>query len=134
MAGRAAELRRTLVRLVLLLGASAHGQQDAPPPPRLDDGRPNGARLADVPAERAAGLEEIIVHDENPWRLPDLGSTWRARRDAERKTGRVEVAFLPLYDPQGAVTGADLFLGNTEARRVGYIELFRIRFGRRSRD
>jgi hypothetical protein len=39
-----------------------------------------------------------------------------------------------LYDPENPVTHNDMFLLNREMKRLGYIELFRVRFGRRSRD
>jgi hypothetical protein len=63
-----------------------------------------------------------------------LGSSLRAQREAERDEARISVDFLPLYDPEAARAGLDdpLFR-NREMERVGFIELFRIRFGKRSK-
>lgn len=78
-------------------------------------------------------LDEVLVVG-TPMRLPDLGSTLRAQREAEEDQGRIAVTFLPLYDPEAERGGIDdpLFR-NREMERVGFIELFRIRFGHRSR-
>jgi hypothetical protein len=65
--------------------------------------------------------------------LPDLGSEWRARQEDERATGRIEVSLLPIYDPEGLQPDFDPLRINREAQQVGFLELFRVRFGRRSR-
>jgi hypothetical protein len=94
---------------------------------------PNAARLAPLPEERlpASGVEEIIVLGGN-WRLPDLGSRWRARQEAAEEAGVRRVTVLPLYDPERPTTFNNTFLLNREVERIGYIDLFRLRFGRRS--
>jgi hypothetical protein len=125
---------------------------DAPRPPRLDDvpsarrldteprrsrvgdDEPNAARLAPVPDARRDAVEEIVVIGENEWRLPDLGSGWRLEQEEQEEQSRISASFLPLYDPERETTLPSLMALDREARRVGYIELFRIRFGRRSRD
>jgi hypothetical protein len=95
---------------------------------------PNAARLAPLPEERKDGTEEIIVIGQG-WRLPDLGSEWRARQEEAESEGRFVATALPLYDPAQPPLHSDAFTsGNTEERRHGYIELFRLRFGRRSSD
>jgi hypothetical protein len=94
---------------------------------------PNAARLAPLPEERGEAPEEIIVIGQG-WRLPDLGSEWRARqKEAEKNVGRFSVTALPLYDPAEPPLHAEVF-SSPEQRRHGYIELFRLRFGRRSRS
>jgi hypothetical protein len=105
----------------------------APEPSRTASRPPNAARLAPLPEERRFDddIEEIIVRGQG-WRLPDLGSEWRARqREAERE-GRFTA--LPLYDPSRPPTRADSLFSSPEQRRHGYIELFKLRFGRRTRD
>ena len=93
---------------------------------------PNAARLAPLPGERGDAPEEIVVIGQG-WRLPDLGSDWRARqKEAERKA-RISATLLPLYDPSKPPLHSDVFAA-PEQRRHGYIELFRLRFGRRATD
>ena len=122
--------RRSLVVPLCLFCAAVIGQEDLSLPPRLD-GAPFEARLAPAAAEREDSLEEIIVVSENEWRLPDLGSTWRLRQAAEQQLSRFETRFLPLYDAENPGPTLDLFPANREISRIGFIELFRVRFGRR---
>ena len=100
----------------------------------LPEGRrpPNAARLAPLPNERNGEPEEIIVIGQG-WRLPDLGSEWRARQKEAQSEGRFSATALPLYDPAEPPLHSEAF-ASREERRHGYIELFRLRFGRRSRD
>jgi hypothetical protein len=107
-------------------------REDLTLPPRLEE--PGHARLAEGRDGARDGLEEIIVVRESEWRLPDLGSSWRANQEAERPPQRIQVAILPLYDPEREAVNFDPLRINLEAQRVGFIELFRIRFGRRSAD
>ena len=76
-------------------------------------------------------MEEVLVVRENPWRLPDLGSDWRATREDIPKTGRITARFLPLYDPEAEQPIRNLFPVNRELERTGFIEVFRVRFGGR---
>ena len=94
---------------------------------------PNAARLAPLPEDRDDGTEEIIVIGQG-WRLPDLGSDWRARQKEIANEGRFSATALPLYDPAEPPLHSDAFTTSAEERRHGYIELFRLRFGRRSSD
>ncbi|HEY3516523.1 MAG TPA: hypothetical protein VGL98_05700 [Gammaproteobacteria bacterium] len=93
---------------------------------------PNAARLAPLPLERQDGTEEIIVIGQG-WRLPDLGSEWRARQQEAERSGRFTATLLPLFDPERPPQRTDFFTTG-EQRRHGSIELFRLRFGRRSAD
>jgi hypothetical protein len=93
---------------------------------------PNAARLAPLPEERNDAPDEIIVIGQG-WRLPDLGSEWRARQKETANEGRFSATALPLYDPAEPPLHSDVF-SSQEQRRHGYIELFRLRFGRRSSD
>ena len=103
--------------------------------PAVDAARrpPNAARLAPLPEDRDDGTEEIIVIGQG-WRLPDLGSEWRARQKETAKEGRFSATVLPLYDPVEPPLHSDAFTTSAEERRHGYIEVFRLRFGRRSSD
>jgi hypothetical protein len=112
-------------------------EADAVPSPSVPDTSvrpPNAARLAPLPEERRppSGVEEIIVLGGN-WRLPDLGSRWRARQDAADEAGVPHVTLLPLYDPEHPTTFNNTFLLNREMERIGYIDLFRVHFGKRAK-
>jgi hypothetical protein len=120
---------------------------DVPLPPRIDAPAarpaagpstsiraPDRARLAPLPEERRATTDEIIVIGGSQWRLPDLGSAWRAEQDEARSGARIQATLLPLYEAENPPTRNDTFLLNREVQRIGYIELFRIRFGRGSRQ
>lgn len=108
----------------------AAGADTPGPPRRLAPGeRPGAARLAE-PVDRGSGpIEEVVVVGDQRLRLPDLGSTWREQQEA-RRDPRIEARFFEIYDPNDPTSRADAFPVNSEMRRVGYIELFRIRFGR----
>lgn len=106
--------------------------QDLTLPPRLDDA-PGEARLAAQPEDRRDALEEVVVVAESEWRLPDLGSAWRARQEDVKSNERIEVKFLPLYDPEQDRPTYDPFFTSRELQQVGFVELFRLRFGDRSR-
>ncbi len=89
---------------------------------------PTAARLAPLPEDRDDGPEEIIVVGRG-WRLPDLGSEWRARQDEQARSDRLNATLLPLYNPDKPPPHDTTFL-SPEQRRHGNIELFRVRFGR----
>ena len=120
-----------LAALCGTLTAGFAQEEDLTLPPRLDDS-PGSARLAAPARPRDERLEEVIVVSESEWRLPDLGSTWRANEAAEPATGRIDAAFLPLYDPERETANFDPFGINRELSRVGFVELFRVQFGGRS--
>jgi hypothetical protein len=153
---RASRSSLELLLAFALSGAStvALGQQDLTLPPRLGDAPPaaaaqrdehadanpaaadaaetgpGGAELAAQPKARADSLEEVVVVGQG-WRLPalpDLGSSWR-QTHAPNKEGRIHVGFTPLYDPSASPTASDVFLTNREIRRVGFLQLFQVRFG-----
>lgn len=119
---------------LLAWGSGAAQEEDLTLPPRLD-GTPFEARLAEPRAGSEESLEEVVVVGENEWRLPDLGSAWRLRQEDIEVDTRIEARFLPLYDPEvEPEQRVDLLRMSSELHRVGFIELFQIRFGGRSRD
>jgi len=102
------------------------------PPPILGSLRPpNAATLAPLPEERADKPDEIIVIGQG-WRLPDLGSDWRKKQEEAEDNGRFHVTLMPLYDPNRPPQRSEPLLAPAEWQRHGYIELFRMRFGKRA--
>lgn len=118
----------------LLAGAAGAQDEDLKLPPRID-GTPLEPRFEPPPEERRQAIDEIVVVGENPWRLPDLGSSWRLREAEKVEPARIEASFFPLYDPENPVSfyAADDSTITPEIRRVGFIELFRVRFGSRDK-
>ena len=125
--------------------------EEAPMPPRIDDvtpneralannppaaDNPNRARLAALPEDRAEAVDEIVVTGEDPWRhLPDLGSAWRAKEEAELARRSYVFAIFPRDDngtPAEPML-ADPFLVNRDGLPSGEINIVRFRFGRRDR-
>ena len=96
---------------------------------------PNAAMLA-PPVEgrgNTTQIDEIVVIGTSS-HLPDLGSRWRARQQAaeEDATGNAHLTVLPLYDPEHPTT-FDSLLAPPEMQRTGYIDLFHVRFGHRTK-
>ena len=96
---------------------------------------PNAAILAPRVEGRGTTttIEEIVVIGTSS-HLPDLGSRWRARQKAaeEDAKGNAHLTVLPLYDPENPTT-FDSQLAPPEMQRMGYIDLFRVRFGHRAK-
>jgi hypothetical protein len=132
VAGSVSALTKRLPWLSTVLGlipvGAAAQESDLTLPPRIDD-VPRSTALSAPPAGRSDPLDEIIVVGGTEWRLPDLGSEWRARAAAEQTAQRIDVSLLPLYDPERDPIDYDPFRINREIQRVGFIELFRVEFG-----
>lgn len=155
---RASNLESLLATITLSgVTALALAQQDLTLPPRLGDSpaqtaatqnatlaarndgsgavtenSPGGAELAAQPKARADSLEEVIVVGSSQWRLPklpDLGSSWRQAHARDKDAARIHVGFTPLYEPGQSPTASDIFLANREFQRVGFLQLFQVRFG-----
>jgi hypothetical protein len=158
MRGVASSALRALAALALAGVSAAAAQSDAPRAPRIIPAPgpatgpsavaapapaaaaplgalrpPSPARLAPLPEERGDAIDEIVVVGEG-WRLPDLGSDWRAKQEAQARQERLNAVWFPLYDPARPPLRPERWLATGEERRHGYIDIFRLRFGRRSRD
>ncbi|HEY9182319.1 MAG TPA: hypothetical protein VIQ99_03905 [Gammaproteobacteria bacterium] len=129
LAAQDAEVPRA-PRIIGAPAATAPSPAASPPPPGISIVMrpPTAARLAPLPEDRDDGPEEIIVVGRG-WRLPDLGSEWRARQEEQARSDRLNATLLPLYNPDKPPPHETTFL-SPEQRRHGYIELFRVRFGR----
>ena len=114
--------------------ASVTANATATAPPILGSLRPpNAATLAPLPEDRADKPDEIIVIGQG-WRLPDLGSDWRKKQEEADDTDRSHVTFMPLYDPSRPPQRSEPMQAPAEWQRHGYIELFRMRFGKRAHN
>ncbi len=136
---RAWPLKLAWIAMLAMAGiwpvAQPRAQEDLTLPPRISAEAASEAPPTDTPTNSdSSPMEEIVViSDQNPWRLPDLGSAWRAREAAEqRDTGRISVDLAPLWDPDAEeLPTHNPFAVTDGIRRVGFLEIFRVRFGGR---
>jgi len=116
---------------VAIPGPALVSSARTPPPIAGSPRPPNAATLAPLPEDRVDKPDEIIVIGQG-WRLPDLGSDWRKKQDEAEDSDRSHVTFIPLYDPNRPPQRSEPLLAPAEWQRHGYIELFRMRFGKRA--
>jgi hypothetical protein len=84
---------------------------------------------ADAEGEDVDVIEEIVVIGRKNSRHRNLGN--RSGIDLVFKMPeQIELQFLPRYDPEQADRYFDLIEHDEEVRRAGFIELFRLSFGR----
>jgi hypothetical protein len=117
-------------------GIPAQAQEDLALPPRIieEEIRQTPAPIeAPVQSDSSAMEEIVVISDQNPWRLPDLGSSWRAQQEElQQDAGRISVDLAPLWDPDAEeLPTRNPFDVTDGIRRVGFLEIFRVRFGRR---
>ncbi len=74
-------------------------------------------------------IEEIVVIARKKSQHPSPGNS-SGSDPVVQMPGRIDWQFLPRYDPEQADRYFDLIQLNEETRRAGFIELFRISFGR----
>ncbi len=84
---------------------------------------------ADVDGDQEDVIEEIVVIGKKKGKLPNLGSSLDTD-PVVQKPSRVNWEFLPNYDPEQAYPYFDQLQLDQEIRRTGFIQLFRVRFGR----
>jgi len=127
-----------LLSIAVASGASAQeeaGETDLTLPPQIDpESAPGEARLEPPPEEREDVLEAVVTAGQTDWRLPDLGSSFRAREEERDPNQRMEVTFLYLYDPENEDPAEEIFPTTEEQLGVGVLKIFELRFGRRSRE
>ncbi len=84
---------------------------------------------ADADRDDVDVIEEIVVIGRKKSRNPNLAN--RSATDLVFKMPeQIELQFLPRYDPEKADRYFDLIQHDEEVRRAGFIELFRLSFGR----
>lgn len=101
-------------------------------PPRIE-ASPAEARLEPAPEEREDMLEAVVTGGQTDFRLPDLGTSFREEEETD-PNDRIDVAFLYLYDPDNVDPAEEVFPTIEDLRRVGFLRVIELRFGRRSRD
>lgn len=74
-------------------------------------------------------IEEIVVIGRKKSQHPNSGNS-SVTDPVVQMPGRIDWQFLPRYDPELADRYFDLIQLDEETRRAGFIELFRISFGR----
>jgi len=121
------------VYLVLFLNIDSSAQEDLTAPPRIVDETTPQSPSPPPPSRSTDEIEEIIViSDQNPWRLPDLGSKWRDPLAEQADNGRIDADLLPIWNPAAEeMPTRDSYELGENFRRAGFIEIFRVRFGRR---
>ncbi|HUF72180.1 MAG TPA: hypothetical protein VMR74_04700 [Gammaproteobacteria bacterium] len=107
-------------------------EPDLTVPPRVESS-PADARLEPAPEEREDMLEAVVAGGQTDFRLPDLGTSFREEEEPD-PNDRIDVTFLYLYDPDNVDPAEAVFPTIEDLRRVGFLRVIELRFGRRSRD
>ncbi len=89
----------------------------------------NRTATADADGDDAYVIEEIVVIGRKKSQHPNLGNS-TGTDPVVQMPGRIDWQFLPRYDPKQADRYFDLIQLDEEIRRGGFIELFRVSFGR----
>jgi hypothetical protein len=102
-------------------------------PPQIDsEAAPGAARLEPAPEEREDMLEAVVTGGQTDFRLPDLGTSFRADDEEFDPTERIDVQFLYLFDPENEDPAVEAFPSLEE--RLGLtptLKLFEVRVGGR---
>ena len=123
----------TLGLLAAIAACLARAQEtDLTLPPAIASG-PGDVRLEPAAEEREDVLEAVVTGGQTDWRLPDLGSSFRSRIP-EDPDQRIHVTFIGLYDPENQDPIEEMFPDSEEFRRVGFLRIFELRFGKRNRE
>ncbi len=89
----------------------------------------NRTAKADADGDELYVIEEIVVIGRKKSQHPNLGNS-SGTDPVVQMPGRIDWQFLPRYDPEQADRYFDLIPLDEEIRRGGFIELFRVSFGR----
>jgi hypothetical protein len=129
-----------IAALLCLTAGPALAQDEAPAAaaedltlPPVIEGRPGDVHLEPAPEGREDGIEVEVTGGQTDWRLPDLGTTLRREEEPELDE-RMEFRLAPLYDPEKQVEMLEPVPVVDVLRDVGFLRIFEIGFGRRSRQ
>jgi hypothetical protein len=118
----------------------AGAQEESPEPdltlpPKLEaETAPGAARLEPPPDEREDMLEAVVTGGQTEFRLPDLGTSFRADDEEYDPTARIDVQFLYLFDPENQDPAEEIFPSLEERLGVGMLKIFEIRLGNRDSE
>lgn len=133
--------RLTGIAALLWFAAASSFAQEAPAPapdedltlPPVIEGKPGDVHLEPAPEDRGDGLDVEVTGGQTDWRLPDLGTTLRREEEPELDQ-RMEFRLAPLYDPEKQVEMLEPVPVVDVLRDVGFLRIFEVGFGRRSRQ
>ena len=133
--------RLTASALLLLAAACRTFAQDETPPAPAEDltlppvigDSPGDVRLEPAHEEREDELVVEVTGGQSDWRLPDLGTSLRREEEPELDQ-RMEFRLAPLYDPEKQVEMLEPVPVVDVLRDVGFLRIFEVGFGRRSRQ
>jgi hypothetical protein len=119
----------------------ASAQENAPdpdpdliqPPTIEGEPAPGAPRLEPADEDREDMLEAVVKGGQTDFRLPDLGTSFR-EEEQEDPNDRIDMKFLYLYDPDNQDPAEAIFPTIEDLRRVGFLHIFEMRFGHRSRE
>ena len=131
-----------IAALFLATAGQALAQDDSPAaattedltlPPVIQEA-PGDVRLEPVPGDREPeGIDVEVTGGQTDWRLPDLGTTLREEEERELDE-RMEFVLAPYYDPEKQVEMLEPVPVVDVMRDVGFLRIFEVGFGRRSRS
>jgi len=110
--------------------ADPAAEPDLTLPPRIESS-PAEARLEPPPEEREDMLEAVVTGGQTDFRLPDLGTSLRDEDEDRDPNQRIHATFLYLYDPDNVDPAEEVFPTIEDLRRVGFLRVIELRFGRR---
>lgn len=99
--------------------------------PPVIESRPGETHLEPPPEEREDMLEAVVTGSQNPWRLPDFGTSFFDEEQPREADERIELGFVPLYDPDEPAMSDSLLTTYQGLSDVRFIRLIEFRFGKR---
>lgn len=100
--------------------------------PPVIESRPGETHLEPPPEDRDDILEAVVTGAQDSWRLPDFGTSFLDEEQPREPDERIELGFVPLYDPEKPQTDDTAFRQFQGLEDVGFIRLIELRFGKRT--
>jgi len=130
-----------IVALLMAVAGQTLAQDDAAPAPAEDltlpptiEQSPGDVRFEPAPRDDGEeGIDVEVTGGQTDWRLPDLGTTLREEEERELDQ-RMEFVLAPYYDPEKQVEMLEPVPVVDVMRDLGFLRIFEVGFGRRSRQ